>query len=516
VLIAGLVATEFWVSHLHNNNEAAEKARQVSIALESLDELQRENLLDYAAWDSENRAIQFRSTEQQTGALNEVVSEVGASAELLVLAPSDGGPNYGWASGSAHTPHTDLLPERVVAALLDAINKEPSLQHFVATKYIVIKGEVWRLMATRAIPSDGASQSQIESMLPGLISGVRLTDRYLEKLAFQANVHDMRPYLGSRPNLPANRCHSLIDDENGAWLCWQTNLPGDVMLHSSALPLLTLAVIMVLALGICFRQMLRAAQSLERAMLRAVRADDAKTEFLATVTHELRTPLNGVLGIGEILRNTALSSRQRDMLEVMIRSGHTLLDLVNDLLDIAKIEAGQRELEIAPFDIGQTLQSIDELLRPMAAKRGLALDFQSDSYIPLVIGDNRALHQVLVNLIGNAIKFTYKGRVSVGVKASSHGDQVRLEFRITDTGQGIAPENIGRIFDRFFQVPHNKLGESSGTGLGLAVSSALVKMMGGSITVDSTPNIGSTFRIELWLLGVEDSMVIADARHNIL
>ena len=251
-------------------------------------------------------------------------------------------------------------------------------------------------------------------------------------------------------------------------------------------------------------------------MLRAVRADDAKTEFLATVTHELRTPLNGVLGIGEILRNTALSSRQRNMLEVMIRSGHTLLDLVNDLLDIEKIEAGQRELEIAPFDIVQTLQSIDELLRPIAAKRGLALDFQSDSYIPLVIGDNRALHQILVNLIGNAIKFTYKGRVSVGVKASSHGDQVRLEFRITDTGQGIAPENIGRIFDRFFQVPHNKLGESSGTGLGLAVSSALVKMMGGSITVDSTPNIGSTFRIELWLLGVEDSMVIADARHNIL
>jgi signal transduction histidine kinase/ActR/RegA family two-component response regulator len=247
----------------------------------------------------------------------------------------------------------------------------------------------------------------------------------------------------------------------------------------------------------------------------ARQAGRAKANFLATMSHEIRTPMNGVMGMAQLLQRDETDAAQKERLAVLIDSGEYLLSILNDILDVSKIDAGRLDILPAPEDLPQFLERLVGFWGPRADEKGVALVLEVAPGAPaFALFDALRLRQVLFNLVGNALKFTDQGAVTVTANASPNGEgAVLLHLAVRDTGIGIAADSLPQLFTRFTQADESEMRQFGGTGLGLAIAKQLVELMGGKIWAESTLGKGSTFHIKL-PLALADGPALPKAQNN--
>jgi signal transduction histidine kinase len=489
LMAATLVAT-FWMARQQDIAAQTASRRMVAGGIESFVEQTKVTLLDYAIWTAAYENI-------LAGDIGWLAQNIGAATDteafdLVVVEPARGAP-YGWDDGLGGPQAGLLEPEAMAGAnrLLDGVPVDSGSAEIA---YVRSGDTLWFLAIARVVPQDAVPAGVADADLPRLIIGFRVTNGLLGDIGRRFMIEN----LAAGPNPVAGADVMTLDGVDGrplAWLSWTPPTPGRAVLRAALWPLVGLMIAVAAIVLLVSRELLRSARRLEAALAQARAADRTKTEFLSNVSHELRTPLNGIIGVAQLLQMREQDAQARHMLDVLLASAHSQLRLVNGLLDITRIEAGTMTLEREPFDAATVLEDTVRLIAADIEEKGLALDvtIAPETRRP-VLGDVLAFRQIATNLIGNALKFTNSGGITVELRPGETG---ALTLVVADTGVGIDPAEHDRIFERFVQVDAAATRSVGGTGLGLAITRALVELMGGSIWVASALGAGATFTVEL-------------------
>ncbi|MBP7241954.1 ATP-binding protein [Amaricoccus sp.] len=492
VLLIGVVlSTTLWISAEHNKLAEAASVRMVERSVAELRTRAFTLVKDYSIWDEAYDAVISGDREWLYSNIGTAAAEIG-SVDMLVVAGPDGSNQYGWVSDSTSWGETDLLPPEILGALVGLLKSQPDISSTAARTLMErLDGEPWIFAVSRIRPVDQVIDLK---NAPIQIHGVRLSQERLAQIGSSLLINDLA--LEQEPG-PGQAAVPLYDPDGKllGQIVWAAPKPGASILRSVAAPL-ALAFHIVVAISVVSSWLAVGwARRLEGALKDATAADRSKSEFLSNVSHEIRTPMNGILGAAQLLRMTDLDEEQRELVDVLFSSAQTQLSLITDLLELSQIEGGARQLVINAFRPAATLRDVGEMMRLAAERKGIGFEVDARPLAGLVLeGDERALRQIATNLLGNAVKFTSRGRVRLEAQARQAEDgRVRVEIRVTDTGPGIPPEAQSRIFERFYRVDNSLSRTTEGTGLGLAISRRLARMMDGDITVSSAQGIGSSF-----------------------
>ncbi|SFK19911.1 ATP-binding protein [Caulobacter sp. UNC279MFTsu5.1] len=366
---------------------------------------------------------------------------------------------------------------------------------------LVRSGDEIYLVAAADVIAETAplAAAQRETPPAVVVTARRISTAYTRGLRQDLGIEGLSLIAESRSSDTSIPLHDIRGQPIGA-LSWTAHDPGTSLLKAGApwivlvfVALLAAAVVLFLRVTDALHKLADSRRALIAAKEEAEAANVAKTQFLANMSHEIRTPLNGVLGMTQVMQADQLPDHQRSRLDLIHQSGQALLALLNDILDMARLESGRVRLRDEPFDLPVLVEATCALFSGAAANKGIALSFAvAPGCEGAWIGDPIRLRQVLGNLVANAVNFTHHGSVRVEVRASETG----LRFEVRDTGVGIAPEHRPRLFKIFSQLDTSMTRAYEGSGLGLAISHDVVTLMGGVIGVDSTPGAGSTFHFE--------------------
>jgi len=377
----------------------------------------------------------------------------------------------------------------------------------IKTGVVIDRGQVYMVAVSNIVPETSAVRARAGADHL-LVSARRLDATFLEQLHKDMHIASARLAIGPQTDAVPNLPIADVSGRTVASLVWTPRKPSvEILQRTAPLLALGLAALLLAAVALAarveavFREIADHDERLQDTLQELVRARDeadaanlAKSQFLANMSHEIRTPLNGVLGMTQIMAREDLTATQRDQLDVVRDSGQTLLALLNDILDISKIEAGRLEIDNHEFDLAAAVHAACMPFASLADHNDVAFRIEIDERARGVwLGDGARLRQVLGNLASNAVKFTARGEVAVRVSRVEGG----LRFTVRDTGIGIPAERLADLFEKFNQVDASTTRRFGGTGLGLAISHELAAMMGGELTVDSVEGEGSTFAVTL-------------------
>ncbi|WP_421932809.1 ATP-binding protein [Phenylobacterium sp.] len=440
--------------------------------------------------------------------------------DLSLIFDSQDHPVYAWrGEGRIVAEQLGAFP-RDVAPLLARLRSEEQargvsraskpygLEAERTTSGVVVSSGHYFLVGATSVTAETAGPAQRPGPAPIIVSARRMDGGFLKEMESNLRVAGARI---TPPGAVKTRASTSIVDANGfvvGDLAWTQKRPGLKVLRDAA-PIFVLAFLVLLVSGAALALRIRAIlrdlaagdAALDRTMSQLVRARDqadtaniAKSQFLANMSHEIRTPLNGILGMAQVMERDELTPAQADRLSVIRTSGQTLLGVLNDVLDISKIEAGRLDVDAHEFDLAEAVNQACATFTNLAAQKDIELIVEiAPEAHGIWWGDGARLRQVIANLVSNAIKFTAEGVVRVTVAPAAQG----LAFSVRDSGIGIPPERLGELFQKFNQVDASTSRRFGGTGLGLAICRELVELMGGQIGVTSAAGEGSTFSFTL-------------------
>jgi len=360
-ILAGFSA--LWISRDYNTLAQTNTRRMVSSGISAVADSLRTITLDYSLWIDAYEAIRAGDAAWIWSNIGSGAAETGTTDLMIVVEPGET-VQYGWVKGMGEEPATDLLPADAVSSMLRLLDTSPVSDRQALTRFVIADGQSWLLAISRVMPFGGPPDGISDKDLPRLLFGIRIDNALMSELGAQFLLSDLRV----APTPPTGMSSLALggDAGEGGYAVWTPVRPGDPVLKRLAAPLLLLFAILILV----SRYVIRLAGRLETAVDAAEHADQSKNEFLANISHELRTPMNGIIGIGQLIQRTELNPKAAKLMDVLMTSARSQMVLIEDLLDLSRIDSGNRQRDLSPFDPVGALNEVRDLMELRAEAKG--------------------------------------------------------------------------------------------------------------------------------------------------